>query len=114
MITGAYTVVRCLENVHPNFVYYYYLSLDEKKCLRPLYTGLRKVIRPNTFLSAKMPLPSFREQVAIAEYLDRKTQEIDVLVEKELAIIGLLQELRTSLISEAVTGKIDVRESVAV
>src|SRR5690606_38069973 len=31
MITGAYTVTRCNEQVSSAFLYYYYLSLDEGK-----------------------------------------------------------------------------------
>ena len=50
----------------------------------------------------------------IADYLDRKTNEIDALVQREKGLIGLLQELRTSLISEVVTGNIDVREAVVI
>lgn len=57
--------------------------------------------------------PPFEEQKRISDYLDRKTAEIDAIIQREQRLIDLLQELRTSLISEAVTGKIDVREAVA-
>ena len=53
------------------------------------------------------PLP---EQQAIAAYLDRETAKIDALSAKVERIIERLKEYRTALISEAVTGKIDVRE----
>lgn len=107
MVTGAYTVAKCRECMHPPFVYYYYLSLDFFKRLRPLYTGLRKVIRPSTFLSAKMPRPSLDEQKAIANFLDRETGRIDGLVEKQKKLIELLEEKRTSLINQAVTKGLD-------
>ena len=54
-----------------------------------------------------------REQRAIAAFLDRETARIDVLVAKVREAIHRLKELRTALISAAVTGKIDVREEVA-
>ena len=57
----------------------------------------------------RMPFPSVREQVKIAEFLDRETAKIDVLVAKVRQAINRLKEFRTALISAAVTGKIDVR-----
>ena len=53
------------------------------------------------------------EQRAIAAFLDRETARIDALVAKVRDAIDRLKELRTALISAAVTGKIDVREEVA-
>ena len=50
------------------------------------------------------------EQHAIAEFLDRETANIDALVAKVREAVDRLKELRTALISAAVTGKIDVRE----
>ena len=53
------------------------------------------------------PLP---EQQAIAAFLDRETAKLDGLVVKVQEAIQRLRELRTALISAAVTGRIDVRE----
>jgi len=58
-------------------------------------------------------LPPIAEQRAIAAFLDRETARIDALVAKVRDAIDRLKELRTALISAAVTGKIDVREEVA-
>lgn len=49
------------------------------------------------------------EQQAIVEYLDKKTSDIDTAIQKINTQIADLQAYRTALISEAVTGKIDVR-----
>ena len=57
-------------------------------------------------------IPSPPEQTQIADFLDRKTQQIDELISAEGQKIELLKEYRQSLISEAVTGKIDVRNEV--
>ncbi len=53
-------------------------------------------------------IPSKKEQGAIAAFLDQKTVQIDEQVAREQKSIELLQEYRTALISEVVTGKIDV------
>jgi restriction endonuclease S subunit len=58
-------------------------------------------------------VPPRPEQHAIAAFLDRETARIDALVAKVREAIERLKELRTALISAAVTGKIDVREEVA-
>ena len=50
-----------------------------------------------------------REQSQIANFLNHKTEQIDELISTEQRKIELLKEYRQSLISEAVTGKIDVR-----
>ena len=52
------------------------------------------------------------EQDRIANFLDCKTGQIDELISAEQQKIELLKEYRQSLISEAVTGKIDVRNEV--
>ena len=63
-------------------------------------------------LLKKLPvlLPPISEQKEIAEYLDRKTAEIDGQKAKIQEAIDLLKEYRTALITNAVTGKIDVRQ----
>ena len=61
----------------------------------------------------RVPLPSPDEERAIAAFLDRETATIDALNTKVREAIDRLKELRTALISAAVTGKIDVREKVA-
>ena len=58
-------------------------------------------------------LPPIAEQRAITAFLDRQTTRIDALVAKVRDAIERLKELRTALISAAVTGKIDVRGEVA-
>ena len=58
----------------------------------------------------KIPIPNITEQTQIVEYLDEQTQKIDSTIEKETQRIELLKEYRQSLISEVVTGKVDVRD----
>jgi len=48
-------------------------------------------------------IPPAREQHAIAAFLDRETTRIDALVAKKERLIDLLEEKRTSLITQAVT-----------
>ena len=66
-----------------------------------------------TTAAKKIALPPLPEQRTIAAFLDRETAQIDGLVAKVRGAIDRLKELRTALISAAVTGKIDVREAAA-
>lgn len=49
------------------------------------------------------PLPSIKEQSAIAAFLDRETAKIDALVAEQEKLIELLKEKRQAVISHAVT-----------
>ena len=53
--------------------------------------------------------PYKRNEYRRATFLDRETAKMDHMIE---TAIERLQEYRTALITEAVTGKIDVRETV--
>ena len=58
----------------------------------------------------KIPIPSYEEQINIAEYLDQETVKIDRLCETVNQTIGRLKEYRTALITQVVTGKIKVTD----
>jgi type I restriction enzyme S subunit len=57
-----------------------------------------------------VPLPPLLEQELIRTYIKEKTAEIDQQKSKINKAIDLLKEYRTALITNAVTGKIDVRQ----
>jgi len=69
-----------------------------------------RVIRMDRWRAVVAPVPPIAEQRTIAAFLDRETARIDALVTKVRDAIERLKELRTALISAAVTGKIDVRD----
>ena len=59
-----------------------------------------------------VPEFSIHEQKAIADFLDRKTKQIDVGTKSIQSQIRILKEYRTALITNAVTGTIDIRNEV--
>ncbi len=102
MLTGAYTIFH-VANINPHYAYYYYLSLDNVKAMRPLYSGLRKTINTGTFLSCKLPLPPRPEQNQIVRFLDWKVSSINKLIninQKEIAALG---ELKQNIITKCIT-----------
>lgn len=68
-------------------------------------------LRRPIFTDFVVLLPPLPEQAAIAAYLDEETAKLDALVGKVEAAVERLQEYRTALITAAVTGKIDVRQT---
>ena len=62
-----------------------------------------KHLYQNVFVEFQFPTPPSEEQTAIANFLDHKTTQIDLSIEKRRELIGLLKEHRTALINEAVT-----------
>ena len=61
----------------------------------------------------RFPFPSFLEQATIVEYLDKATTASDAAIDRARRQIELIQEYRTRLIADVVTGKLDVRKAAA-
>lgn len=57
----------------------------------------------------KIPFPSMSEQILISDYLDLVITKIKKIESSYIACIEKLKEYRSALITQAVTGKIDVR-----
>lgn len=64
----------------------------------------------SAYENAIIPLPPLSEQEEIAEFLDAKTGKIDALIGELEGELDDLAAYRKSVISEAVTGKVDVRD----
>jgi type I restriction enzyme S subunit len=60
--------------------------------------------------SCKFILPPVNEQLKIVDYISNSTAKIDNIIYSTIILIDKLKEYRQSIISEAVTGKIDVRD----
>lgn len=104
MITGAYDVLRRIdEQCNDRFLLYYFLWVDDAKRFKPLYKGLRKTIPLDSFLSYKLALPPKEEQEAMVAYLDKQTGDIDKAIQREQAMIDLLEERKQIIIQQAVT-----------
>jgi type I restriction enzyme S subunit len=58
----------------------------------------------------RVPFPPAHEQEAIAKQLDRELEQREGVISTARSQIALLHEYRTRLISDVVTGKLDVRE----
>jgi type I restriction enzyme, S subunit len=71
-------------------------------------------LNPTRYGALIVAIPPQSEQRDILAFLDEQTSKLDTLVAEANSAVSLLLERRSALISAAVTGKIDVRDSVAV
>lgn len=110
MVTGAYTVLRVNEKYAiPEYVYYYYLCVDNIKALKPYYSGIRKTVRADKFLQLYIPVPSVEEQRTIIAYIENKNNKIEALVKNLEAEIAYLKEYKQKLVADCVIGQINVQ-----
>ena len=98
---------------HPGFVALQ-LTATARVASRLLSTGAtRQRTNLQTTVRRRIAIPGVREQVGIADYLATKTRRFGHAIEAARNGIALLQEYRTRLIADVVTGKLDVREAAA-
>lgn len=97
-------------SLHTKYLMYYMLS---NKFVSQLEVSKNRVKMPKLnkeeLGSMKIIVPSKTEQIKIANYLDRKCNKFEMLKYNLQKQISLLEEYRTRLISDVVTGQIDVR-----
>lgn len=103
-------LLRNKESVLNGLLYHYVKSeVFIRYIFFDCYGGGQDNISMNDILNMVFPYPPLPEQNEIVSYLDEQTQKIDSSIQSEVKKIELLKEYRQSLISEVVTGKIDVR-----
>ena len=110
IITPAYSVLRSKTELNP---YYYKYLLKERGfigILNSLTVGIRdgKNIKYDDFAKTLLPKPSLKEQQIISDYINISILNINSTISKTKKQIEKLKEAKQSLISEAVTGKIEI------
>jgi len=97
---------------HSRFVLYAMLAEYFQSQLKSLSTGsTAEGLKASKLSVLKLVAPPLPEQEAIASFLDTECKRLDEQIAIATLAIEKLQEYRQSLITSAVTGKIDVRES---
>ena len=113
MVTGAYTVADCGDESYELYLEQYLIALDKLKAMKSIYKGLRNTIPKTAFLSSKVPVPPPGEREHIMDHVHREAGRIDSTVHATIREIALLEEYKTTLIAEVVTGRRDVRAAAA-
>jgi len=95
----------------PKFLYYFITCNKFKdQIFSYIFGGSTPTTSQEKISNHYVLSPPTEQQKQISDYLDKRTSKFDSLISKTESQIEKLQEFRQSLISSAVTGKIDVRE----
>lgn len=106
IVSPAYSVYRPKPGVEIDSRYFDYLYRSDAyvaemtRHSRGIHSS-RLRIYPNVFLSLRVPNPPLETQRAIADYLDRETARIDMLIEEQQRLIELLRERRGGVVDAA-------------
>ncbi|MGI6412078.1 MAG: restriction endonuclease subunit S [Syntrophomonadaceae bacterium] len=110
--TTEINVFRVNDEYDKYFVYY---ALQESHFMRygishmTGVAGLKRI--PTNYISNyKIPIPDQNEQKTVSNYIRGRIQIINSIINKTQLQIQILKQAKQSLISEAVTGKIDLRD----
>ena len=108
IITSAYIGVKTKENA--DFYNYLFRAYDLQKVFYSMGDGMRQSLKMDELNKMPIVLPKIEAQERIVKFINEENQRINNLVVKQKNLIEKLKEYRSSIISHAVTGKIDVRE----
>lgn len=98
------------KSINTKFLFYYLQNdiFKQYACATMTGTGGLKRVSPSFVRNFPIFLPSDSEQADIAEYLDYKCKEIDLLISKKQQYLTEIENYKKSLIYEYVTGKKEV------
>ena len=110
IVSPAYIVLELseeLETGYSNYLFRDQYMVDNYAMSSKGVGSIQRNIFFPILRTTPVPIPPFQEQKLISRYLDKKTSQIDSLVEKIQKRIQLLKEQRTSLINHYVTKGLD-------
>ena len=98
-------ILKSAANLEPNFLFYFTATrLFRGNGEGEMYVaGGQKRVPSDFCKNIQVPFPNMKEQCAIADFLDRETTKIDILVAKKHTLIKRLKEKRASHITRTVT-----------
>lgn len=111
IISAAYTILTPKDKRNSEYFKHLFKSHDFIQLLQTCVTGIREGQNINYAMLAKhfIPIPPIEEQQKIVLYIKNRLYVIDEYLSKLKAEINYLQEYKQRLISDVVTGKVDVR-----
>jgi type I restriction enzyme, S subunit len=106
VVSPGYIVLKTIADVNKEY-YRYLLHRYDVAYMKLLGSGVRQTINFNHISSSLLLLPPKNEQTRIAEFLDKKTIQIEHAIAQKERQIELLKERRQILINSAVTHGLD-------
>ena len=109
IITSAYVCLCARDSILPEYLYMQLHSADLCKVFYGLGGGVRQSIGYKDIKKLLIAVPPIEEQKKIVESIKNCLKPYDKVIESLEAEINSLFDLRTRLISDVVTGQVDVR-----
>lgn len=106
VVSAGYIVLKNKVNISREY-FKYLLHRYDVAYLKLLGSGVRQTISFGHIANSLLVLPSLKEQTAIANFLDRKTAQIDQAIAIKEKQITLLKERKQILIKNVVTRGLD-------
>lgn len=100
--------VRSPNQLLPKYAFYWYYHMYLAQIFNEMGAGVRQTLSADELLRVPVALPPIPEQEAIVSHLDSKLSDIEALKIAAASVIEKLRQYRASVISAAVTGKIEV------
>lgn len=114
IVSTGFSVLRPKQDVYPKLLSYaiccnYFIDSVIRNSVGTSYPA----INDSRLMTLKLALPrGLNEQKELFDYIAKRTAPVDSLLEAINAEIKCLMEMKTKLISDVITGKVDVLETV--
>ena len=93
----------------PRFMYYVLRAVAKGNAFNDGHLSTIAHLTGDKLRAYRFPYPPVAEQESLVNFLDVSLKQVDQVISTALREISLIREYRTRLISDVVTGKLDVR-----
>lgn len=108
IITSAYIDLCPIKKLDSRYFHFLLHTYDVMKVFYNMGNGVRQGLNYSEFSHLMVFEPSYNEQITIANYLDDKIKEVDIIINQKQDQLSVLEQYKKSLIYEYVTGKKEV------
>lgn len=112
IVSPAYCIYYATKECNVKYLHYFLRTPHVKSLFEAYSSGIaehRRRLYPEDFLRLTSVLPPLEEQNEIVEYVEQSLVKYDAAIANLKQQITCLQDMKTRLISDVVTGQVDVR-----
>lgn len=112
IVSPAYCIYYVTKNCNVKYLHYFLRTPHVKSLFETYSSGIaehRRRLYPEDFLRLASVLPPIEDQNEIVEYIGQSLVKYDEVIANLKRQIACLQDMKTRLISDVVTGQVDVR-----